>query len=558
MENQNIQRASHNINQQLDGADDAEQISIKPLIRTLWSYRVIIAASVSLIFTIFIPIALWLYVNQPSERQASIEFRVLFEAADKGQYPNGLPFSRSEIISTPVLTAVYEANDLKRYGSFDQFKNGVFILESSRDLELLDLDYKAKLADTKLSSVDRERLENEFKQKEEALRVAQYTLNVMSPTGRQRIPDALMNKLLNDILSTWAEQAASMKGVLNYDVRVYTPNVFLKELLEPEDYIVRLDITRDKINKIIGNVDALLELPGANVIRVGEKRISLPEIRANLEDLRGFRVEPLLGLARGEGLSRNVGQLTRYVENRLFQVKLERQEAASRVTTLREALQTYMRERTAMSGSNQRPGPDAEISPLGSSTLIPQLGESFLDRLVTISNQNSDAPYRQKLTDKIIAASNIAAAFEKETEYYEDMMAAVRRMVPARSGSVDRETMSMIATNFDQIYAAVVRALEQEDAVYKDLSTQNLNPRTQMYTITSPFSMTTQRSFVLRAFLEYGVLTVMLSLLLVPFGCLVHYYFRKEILPQHIPVDHNESVGGVHVEAKAKGAGFTD
>lgn len=38
-----------------------------------------------------------------------------------------------------------------------------------------------------------------------------------------------------EILATWAEEVADRKGLLSYQVRVYTPNVLLKEFLEAEN-----------------------------------------------------------------------------------------------------------------------------------------------------------------------------------------------------------------------------------------------------------------------------------------------------------------------------------
>jgi hypothetical protein len=321
---------------------------------------------------------------------------LLFQGADREKYPNDLAISSADIITSPVLTVVYEANNMKEYCSYDEFKNGLFILESSRDIELLDLEYQSKLADTRLTSVDRAKLEEEFQQKREALRVPQYKLNFMSPIGT-RIPGPLMSKLLNDILATWAEQAVREKGVLTHQVHVYSANILMRELLEEDDYFIRVDILRENVNRIIGNIDELSKLPGATVIRVGQDQISLAEVRANLEDLRRFKVEPLLAVVRGTGLTPSSSVRNQYLENRLRQVRLEQQQAASRVAKLHEAFQTYVLQRSSIVAANASGGP-AEAQSVPPAT-IPQLSESFLDRLVAISSQNSDLQFRQRLTE---------------------------------------------------------------------------------------------------------------------------------------------------------------
>ena len=163
-----------------------DEISLRPLVRTLWQYRQIIATWTILLAAIFLVGSIFIYVFQPADRQASMEFRLVFDGANDGLYPNNLPFARSEIIATPVLTEVYEANELERYCTYDQFQNGLFILESNRELELLGFEFQTKLEDSQLTPVDRANLEEEFRQRRQALQVPQYVITFLRP-----IPEAL-------------------------------------------------------------------------------------------------------------------------------------------------------------------------------------------------------------------------------------------------------------------------------------------------------------------------------------------------------------------------------
>lgn len=100
-----------------------------------------------------------------------------------------------------------------------------------------------------------------------------------------------------------------------------------------------------------------------------------------------------------------------------------------------------------------------------------------------------------------------------------------------RRAGADPETVPRIEAQFDELYKAVIVALEQANAIYEQLSAQNLNPRTNLFTITSPFSVTTQRAFGLRTLALYGLLVGMVSFILVPLACFIHHYYRREILP---------------------------
>ena len=76
----------------------------------------------------------------------------------------------------------------------------------------------------------------------------------------------------------------------------------------------------------------------------------------------------------------------------------------------------------------------------------------------------------------------------------------------------------------------MVAAVDQVNALYDELSTHNLNPTTLLYTVTAPFTMRTERALSLRTAVLYGALVFMLSLFVVPLGCLVHSYFPREVV----------------------------
>jgi len=185
-----------------DYTDD--EVSLKPYFETLWSYRRVIAATVGGVVTLYLVGVLLVLLIAPVERVGSVQFRLLFEGAEKGEYANGTPFSASEIVASPVLTEVFKANDLQRFGKYEDFEPSVFVLQSDLDLDLLSYEYRARLADTKLSPVDRTRIEEEFRRKRDALLDPVYTISMRRQERLKTLPRDLMNKVLLDILATWA------------------------------------------------------------------------------------------------------------------------------------------------------------------------------------------------------------------------------------------------------------------------------------------------------------------------------------------------------------------
>ena len=507
-----------------------DEISLLPLLRTLWSYRQVMSLAVAGVMGIFVVAMLAAYVSQAVERLGTLEFRLLFEGASQGQYPNGTLFSSAEITSTPVLTEVFETNDLERYGSYDDFKNSIFVLQSNPELELLSYEYQAKLATSGLSPVDRRRIEDDFRTTRQSLTDPRFSLILTEDARVARMPPSLVSKVLDDTLATWARQAAERKGALRYNIPVFSKNILRLDLIEAEDYLTGIDILRAQVRRIIANIDQIATLPGAAVIRLDDGRTSLAEIRVNLEDVLRFQIQPLVGMIRMTGLSRDPEGLGRYIDDQLFQISLERGEAETRVAAVQESLRAYMLQRGAVPEAGSGSGELIPTVALGGETMMPQLGESFLDRLLEMSTMNSDVGYRQRLTDRIIQESVAVAALEREQAYYEDLSRSVTDLGP-RSGRADREReLVSVEAGFEGAFDQVVAAVDQVNAIYEELSTQNLNPTTLLYTVTAPFTMRTEAALSRRTAVLYGALVLMLSLVLVPLGCLLHGYFQREIV----------------------------
>src|SRR5688572_5563431 len=137
----------------------SDEISLRPYIEALGRYRRHIALHVLTAIVLFAIVAIGAYVVLPKERVGILGFRLLFAGADSNQYPNGSPFNAEEIVASPVLSEVYEANDLKRYTTLNKLQESIVVLHSSRAMQQLDRAYLAKLSDTKLTPVDRAKME---------------------------------------------------------------------------------------------------------------------------------------------------------------------------------------------------------------------------------------------------------------------------------------------------------------------------------------------------------------------------------------------------------------
>src|SRR6266851_5651403 len=143
-------------------AEPEPPISLSHFAHVIRNYRPIILLSLAGVAFAFLIVALAMSLFGPAERITTQIFRLDFAGAGQGEYPNKTKFNIADIINGPTLNRVWRDDHLGDYISFGNFSRSVFVLESNKQYDQLAAEYQAKLADPKLSPVDRERLQKEY------------------------------------------------------------------------------------------------------------------------------------------------------------------------------------------------------------------------------------------------------------------------------------------------------------------------------------------------------------------------------------------------------------
>ncbi len=503
-----------------------DEISLRPYFETVWRYRSVIGLSLAGMAIVLTLLAATLYLSMPKERIASVGVRFLFTGAERGKYPNGTPFNASEIVSSAVLNAVYASNDLKRYASVEQLQQSLSVSQTNQALQQLDFDYQARLSDTKLTPVDRDKLAAEFTQKRGAIRVPEFTLNLYRRERLGEMPDVLVEKVLSDLLEIWAKQADTEQGAARPDIDVVSRDVFARAGVASDSFLVRVDILRTGSQRLVAALTELQNVPGARAVRTTDGH-SLGDELTSVENILKFDVEPLMGMAR---LTSERPQdrlvLSAYLTNQLDRYRLDLRAANTRAQTLQTSLRDYMAQRGSRVDDAATPVGTKPLPPAASASLgVPQLTDSFIDRLMEMSaaSQSTEVEYRRDLTNRFIAANDDAAVAEREIGYYENLLNQFSTPSSV-GGAVGADLVSRrLAAAFDALNQSVDRVQKLYDAI----SIQTLNPSRRLYTITQPLGFQTVTSVRWRTVVVAFVMTMMLTLILAIIACLVHKTYRS-------------------------------
>jgi hypothetical protein len=498
-------------------------ISISHFTHTLQRYRAAILLSLAVVVLAYLIIAIVVFLSTPTEQITAQPFRLDFERAGKGEYPNKTKFNIADIISGPIVMRVWQDNHLGKYIPFGDFSRAVFVLESNKQYDLLAAEYQAKLADPKISSVDRERLQKEFELKSESIAKNEYSINLDRHAGSHSLPEPLARKVLLDILNSWADFAVNQQHVIAYQVSVLSPEVLKPSTIEQSDAVAAIEVLRAKANRVSSNIERIQNLPGATLARTPTDHLSLEEIRIRLDEILRFRLEPLLSLAlQNPGLVTDRAETIRFVEGQLAYDQRQLEAAQRLADSVREAMAVYEQRNIPepmTTTSTAKPLPKN----VGSESVMPQLSDTFLDRLLSLTGRSADVQYRQKLVDEYRRAIAETIPLEQAVAYDNQVLEEVRK--PQRSGT--RGNAAEIRAQIDQTRAEIAQLIDKTNELFQMIS-RNMTPSTQLFTLTSPPTTHTLRSVSLQRLALYGLLVVLIALPAIIVFCLLHNRVREE------------------------------
>lgn len=503
--------------------DDEGGITVNRILQMLRTYATPILLATLATAVAYVVLAVVYILMQPVERTTRLAFRLEFPGAATGTYPNGVKFSGSDIIDTPVLRAAFDANQLGRYMSFPDFSRSVVVLEANAAIEQLARTYEAKLSNPKLSTVERDRIEAEYDNKRESLQKNEWALILTTREGLTRVPPSAASKALTDILRLWAEFAAKTRQVLMHRVPLVSAEAVHRLAGDNTDPFTALLALRTAAVELHSNIKALSDLPGAEVIRSSRRNASLRELELELRQVERTGIEFLIAdVLRSGTIDRD--RAAALIESQLAYDRRALAAAEERVRVMRTALEDYAR----TTGKQPNLPAEREESPEKGAQETVVLSDTVIERVVSLAQNAADRAYRQRQVDELRAAALQTVPLRSAVAYQEQLLSEVRSSGSGggaiRSAQLVAErtriaqTLGLIATDLMQIRGVLSRSLTASG---------------QMYTVTSPVVAVTERSVSLQRIALGGMLTVLLAAFFAVAVAFVHHRLQSDDRQPH-------------------------
>ena len=497
-----------------------DEIDLGQIFSTLWNYRLIFLA----VFFTFALGAVGTYFFMGFKAAipiAQIEFTLDFKGADKGEYPNGLSFDSGDLLTQAILQTVYDKNQLQQYVAFDAFRNSLNIRQLlNNNMRGRIESLEERLGEKGLSAKDRLDIQTEVDRLLTSSRSTHFLLS-MSLTGG--MTPELSFRVLQDILDIWADDAVLRLNVLRYRESILSPAFIDDGLLEREEYLLALDLLRQKINEINKNVDIVSQLPSGLLARSSARNFSLAEIKIELRNLNRFFLDPLMDKIKSNALTKDENDLSRYLSSRIELMELDRLVLIDKVAIYQDGLQQYSGSKNSLHGNAGAAAQRdlAEMSPMNSAAFVPQLGDSFVDMIMNLSGMDKDQAFRQELLKKIFEYREQIAALDKEIRYYESIRAALA--IEASQTPAEREVaLAEFNQRFDELVEQLRLIVTDINDIYSQISEENLNSQKGFFSvIKTPVMVREKPVGMQRLTMLMGVAAVLMFFLTIV-GVLIH------------------------------------
>jgi hypothetical protein len=404
--------------------------------------------------------------------------------------------------------------------TFADFSRSMVVLESNRALENLARDYQSRLSDPKLTSIDRERIQREYEGKLASISKGQYALHYMRKTRGRDMPEILARKVLSDVLKEWSNFAANEQHVLKYRIAVLSPDVIASTSIDGTNPVINADILRAKVLRVRQNLEQIRGLPAAELARTEKDAMSLTDISIRLDEIVRFRLEPLVNRAAAAGLA-DRDETVRFLQSQLSYDERQLEAQQGMTEAYRKALTLYLAGKGSPESLIPTAQPSGQAGPTPE-TVMPQLSDSFLERLVQLTSSTNDVPYRQFLTDRYRDGALSMVPLQEAVGYHRSILEAVRGGATGDPITREQVEQELLITRNE------VRGLvTQMHELYRDLS-QNLNPSTELMSLVGVPTTRVVRGVSVKQLAIYGVLTAFLALPLLIFLSLLHNRVREE------------------------------
>lgn len=376
-----------------------------------------------------------------------------FPQSEKGRYPNGSPFTITDLASRNVLDQVWRDNKLDGQGvSFTEFSAAVSVVPFSDNEAFIRAKYQGMLARKNLNSADISAMERDYRAELETQSKKQALITLTVPFSSP-ISGALARKVLSDIPKVWSSQAINQLGVVSIPI---AENESVKdEILKKGSPFQVVDYFYKSADSLQIALNRIAAYPGGETLVDPETGLSIEDLKRRVADLNRYWILDFDNYVQQRNQASEID--IRSAEIRLKELQDKKLEYLAEAKTYRTSLQDY----DALRQQNMLQQEAVIRSQQGAAGM--QLQGDAVQKLIDLGSQNKDAEFRQDMVKKRVDAELRANAMDQEIQRLERRIQAARKQT-ARA-PVDQEKMNFYTTEIWNQLSGIAASIKRIQAV---------------------------------------------------------------------------------------------
>ena len=508
-------------------SDEGDSISFAPLWELIRKYQRWLEVGLGILLVLGAGLLGALWIVLPQQSRATVDISFLFPEASSGYYPNKLPFHPDDLLENVLLRKNFQINQVNRWMIYDDFKSSFSMRQSGQELLALGREFQGKLDDRKLTSAEKQKLEEEFRSK--LVKIPNTTHQIIwNQTGRsaQLIPTAEIEKILADIPRLWAQEYVEQKKVLVNSAQVPGKMVASSNLDESSFLLTELT---NRIRALVVGLNEIKKLPGVYLTSLPNgKNIADLDLKC-LALLEGKLPKIRTQLLQSKGTEVNLKSLESAF---VVQLQARRDRAQTSNQNIQSALATFQDYLAGRAGGGfqkiKKPETTSasDKAPLGNANF--QIGDAFFAKISEFLQNKDGSRYLYQLLENIrdarLASANDASAV-LESQFIVDSLLGQNR--GTKGDLLVSATDKINATNdslneFSQTLTDGINDMNDiitQTEQLRAITMENYgNPQTAMYRVVVPVEETRSSFLTLRnaglglgAFVFVGMAGILLA-----------------------------------------------
>lgn len=389
----------------------------------------------------------------------AVEFN--FPQSEQGRYPNGSPFSISDLTNRNVLDQVWRENQLEGQGvSFKDFSESISIVPYADNAPFIKAKYESMLARKQITSTDITAIERDYRAELESQSKKAVLLSMTVPFSSS-LSGALARKVLSDIPKVWSDQAINRLGVVS--IPLADTESVQDDILKKGSPFQILDYFYKSAAQLSITVGRVASYPGGTGLKDPETGWSVEDINRRIADLTRYWILDFDNYVTKTNRASDID--LRSAELNLKELKDRQERYVAEANTYKQALQDY----DALARQNKAAAAQEYAGYRGQAGGV-QLDGNSVQRLIELGGKDKDAEFRQDLTKKRVNAELQAKAMDQEILRSERRIAAAKASVVG--GAADPEKMAFykdeIWKQLQAISGSIQRIQLEQQNKFKD------------------------------------------------------------------------------------------